>query len=73
MGTLSDILLASTLDRQPVGTQLAGAYVDDDGTATIELLERIEQGWRNITTGATIPSYTMSRVYDDVVLTGRRS
>ena len=62
--------LALILENQPAGAHMACAYVDEDGTATVELLERSDIGWKNLTdTGATKTSIDMACRYDDIVLT----
>ncbi|WP_367147206.1 hypothetical protein AB0870_08290 [Microbacterium proteolyticum] len=63
--------LAIALEQTAPGTQMAAAYVDPtDKTATIELIERLDVGWRNITrNGAITTSADIAERCDDVVLT----
>lgn len=66
-----ELLLALALDRQAIGTRMAAAYVDDDGTATVHLLQRTAKGWTNLTLkDQTISTGDMAQKYDDVVLAG---
>jgi hypothetical protein len=68
-GAFVDLLLAQALERCALGTHMAAAKVDPDGTARIELLERLSVGWRNLTTEALTTSAEMSREFDDCVVT----
>ncbi|MEV4738526.1 MULTISPECIES: hypothetical protein [unclassified Microbacterium] len=66
---LEKLMLAQMLEDTKAGTHMAGADVDSDGTARVELLERLEVGWRNITTGEPTTSLDMAHRFDDVVVT----
>jgi hypothetical protein len=63
------ILLAVSLENTKAGTHMAAATVDIDGTARVELLERLEVGWRNVTTNEKTTSIEMAQEYDDMVVT----
>lgn len=67
--TLSRLLLAQMLEDTEAGTLMAGSMVDEDGTARIELLERREAGWWNLTLTLATTSIDMSQKFDDVVVT----
>lgn len=64
-----DLLMAQALERCAPGTHMAAAKVDPDGTARIELLERLAEGWRNLTTETLTTSSAMAREFDDCVVT----
>lgn len=72
---MDGLMLAIALESVSAGAHMAGAYVDpEDGTATIELLERLAVGWKNITLGGTLTtSMDMAEKYDDLVLTREAS
>jgi hypothetical protein len=63
------LLLTSALEDQGKGALFAGAFVDVDHTATVELLERRDDGWWNLTTNEPTTSLGMAEKYDDVVIT----
>lgn len=65
---LRNLMLVSHLEATAPGARMAAANVDPDGTARIELLERLDIGWWNLTTEAPCTSAEMARTYDDVVL-----
>jgi hypothetical protein len=68
--TLNGTMLAIALENTKPGTMMAAAKVDPDGTARIELLERLDVGWRNVTLeGATTTSIDMAHEFDDLVVT----
>jgi hypothetical protein len=63
-------ILAMALERTKPGTLMAAALVDPDGTARVELLERLDVGWRNVTLeGELTTSLDMASKFDDVVVT----
>lgn len=68
---MDKLILSIALESVGAGAHMAGAYVDpEDGTATIELLERLEVGWKNITLGDSLTtSMDMAQKFDDLVLT----
>lgn len=66
---LNEMLLAVALEDVKAGTHMAGACVDGDGTARVELLERLAADWRNVTTGETTASIDMASKFDDLVVT----
>lgn len=63
------LVLALALDRAQTGTRLAGAYVDTDGTATTQLLERRPDGWYNATTQRPTSAPEIAARFDDIVTT----
>lgn len=65
------LLLTVALENVGQGAHMAGAFVDpEDGTATIQLLERLHVGWKNITAdGVLTTSADMAEKFDDLVLT----
>lgn len=65
------LFLAIALENTAPGAHMAGAFVDPaDGTATIQLLERLDVGWKNITLdGVLTTSIDMAAKFDDLVLT----
>lgn len=64
-------MFAVYLEDFAAGTQLAAAFVDpEDKTATVELLERLDHGWKNLTLdGELTTSIDMAMKYDDAVIT----
>lgn len=63
-------LLANALSTVKAGTHMAGALVDPDGTARVELLERRPDGWVNLTLdNEPTDHWAMARKYDDLVVT----
>jgi len=69
MLTLNQTLLTITLENAKVGTQMAAGCIDDDGTARVELVERLEVGWRNLTTKEQATSIDLAQKFDDLVVT----
>ncbi|MGZ0069283.1 hypothetical protein [Microbacterium arborescens] len=63
------LLLAHALSNVRVGVQMAGTLVDSDGTARIELLERLDEGWRNITIDEFATTPDVADRFDDLVVT----
>lgn len=63
------LLLAAALSNVRVGVQMAGTLVDPDGTARIELLERLDEGWRNITLDELAATIDVADRFDDLVVT----
>lgn len=61
--------LAAALSKVRVGVQMAGTLVDPDGTARIELLERLDEGWRNITLDELATTPDVAERFDDLVVT----
>ena len=66
---LDTTLLTVMLENTKTGTFMAAAMVDADGTARIELLERLEVGWTNVTTQEPTTSLDIAHKYDDLVVT----
>lgn len=66
---LDTTLLTVMLEKTKPGTFMAAAKVDPDGTARIELLERLDVGWTNVTTGDPTTSLDMAHTFDDLVVT----
>lgn len=66
---LEKTLLSIALENTKPGTHMACADVDADGTARIEVLERMNVGWRNVTTGDHTTSLDMAHRFDDAVVT----
>ena len=66
---LVDLLMAQALENCALGTHMAAAKVDPDGTARIELLERRTTGWWNLTAETLTTSSAMAREFDDCVVT----
>lgn len=66
---LEKLMLAQMLEDTKPGTHMAAADVDADGTARVELLERLEVGWRNVTTHEQTTSLDMAHRFDDLVVT----
>lgn len=67
---LPDPELVVALEGTVTDTEMAAACVDPDGTARIELIRRIEDGWTNVTRGGEyFPSVRVAATFDDVVVT----
>jgi hypothetical protein len=66
---LDTTLLTVMLEDTKPGTFMAAAKVDADGTARIELLERLDVGWTNVTTQEQTTSLDMAHEFDDLVVT----
>jgi len=66
---LENLLMSQALENTKAGTHMACACVDEDGTARIELLERLNVGWYNLTTDTHTTSLDMAHHYDDAVVT----
>lgn len=66
---LEKLMMSQALENTKAGTHMAAALVDPDGTARIELLERREVGWANLTLHVLTTSIDMADKYDDVVVT----
>ncbi|MCS6578215.1 hypothetical protein [Curtobacterium poinsettiae] len=67
---LQKTLLAIHLEGTAAGTHMAAADVDPDGTARIELVERRDVGWVNLTLdGEETTSLDIAQRFDDVVVT----
>ncbi|MGN6693884.1 MAG: Lsr2 family DNA-binding protein [Aquihabitans sp.] len=65
-----DLDLALALSLSKTGARFAGANVDDDGTARVELLEhRGDDTWWNLTTDRPVTVADIAAAYDDVVIT----
>lgn len=73
---INEVAATLALDSQPIGTQVAAAFVDDDGTATVILYDhRIHEGerrWWDMTRNHVWwTAREIVQAHDDMVITAK--
>lgn len=68
--TFEKLQLCMSLAGVPVGSVMAGAFVDTDGTATVIIVERVPapDGWRDHTREVDLTSAELAKLVDDIAL-----